>query len=143
MSVRSGREWLALAWVALVVAVVVTVVTTFVGFTTMPRVWSPFWGAVWGAMVFLPPLAVGVVVGAVAGVQRWWLVLPAVCAVLGALAAGALAAWLGFLPIFWVAPGLAAESLLAVALLDLLDRAMLDRGARRRASGRLSRPGRP
>ncbi len=131
MSTRSWRDWLALVWVALVAAIVVTVVTTFVAFTLFLGVSSPFWDV----LVLLPVLGVGVVVGEVAGLRRWWLALPAVFSVLGALAAGALAMAYEVLPILWVVPGLAAGSLLAVALADRLavlrSRVRASRGAGR------------
>lgn len=140
MRVRSGREWVTLVGVAIVAAVVVTVVTTFVAFTNMYRESSLFWTG----LTLLPAMGVGVVVGAVAGIKRWWLVLPAVCAVLGAFAAFAFAAAeaLGFLAIVLVATGMAAGALFAVVLVDLLTHRSLDGHAHGSATGEPSAHGR-
>ncbi|TVP72478.1 MAG: hypothetical protein EA340_03435, partial [Nitriliruptor sp.] len=116
MSTRSWRDWLALLWVAMVAAIVVAVVATFAVFAIFLGMSSP----VWDLLLLVPLLSVGLVVGAVAGLRRWWLALPAGFSALGAVAAGAIAAAIEHLPILWVVPGLAAGSLLAVALADRL-----------------------
>ncbi len=140
MRVRSGREWVTLVGVAIVAAVVVTVVTAFLAFTNLYRESSLFWTG----LTLLPAMGVGVVVGAVAGIERWWLVLPAVCAVLGAIAAFAFAAAqaLGFLAILVVATGLVAGALFAVVLVDLLTDRSRDGQARGSATGETSAHGR-
>jgi len=140
MRVRSGREWVTLVGVAIVAAVVVTVVASFVALTNLYRESSLFWTV----LTVLPAAGVGVAVGAVAGLERWWLVLPAACAVLGAFAALAFAAAqaLGFLAILLVATGLAAGALFAVVLVDLLTHRSLDGHARGSATGRPSAHGR-
>jgi len=133
MKVRSGREWVTLVGVAIVAAVMMTVVTGFLAFTNMYRESSLFWTA----LTLLPAMGVGVVVGAVAGIERWWLVLPAVCGVLGALASFAFAAAqdLRFLAIPLVATGLIAGALFAVVLVDLLTHRSRDGHARGSATG--------
>ena len=145
MRVRSGREWVTLVWVAIVAAVMVTVVTVFAVLIHLPsrlpdRGPSPFWVG----FILLLAMGVGVLVGAAAGIERWWLVLPAVCAVLGAFAALAFAAAqaLGFLAILLVATGLAAGALFGVVLVDLLAHRSLDGHARGSATGRPSAHGR-
>ena len=88
----------------------------------------------------LPAGGVGVAVGALAGIKRWWLVLPAACALLCALAAMAFAAAqaLGFLAILLVATGLAAGALFAVVLVDLLTHRFVDGHDPRSTTGRPS-----
>ena len=122
MSTRSWREWLALVLVALLMAVVVTAVTLFAAFhiyvtvVTGPDEPSPLWAL----LLLIPAMSIGLVVGGMAGLPRWWLALPAVFSVLGGLAAWAFAVAYELLPILWLVPGLAAGSLLAVALADAL-----------------------
>ncbi|GEM_PF-3379278 len=140
MRVRSGREWVTLVGVAIVAAVVVTIVTAFLALTNLYRESSLFWTA----LTLLPAMGVGVVVGAVAGIERWWLMLPAMCGVLGGFAAFAFAAAqaLGFLAIPLVATGLVAGALFAVVVVDLLTHRSLDGHARGSATGRPSAHGR-
>ncbi|TVR25526.1 MAG: hypothetical protein EA387_03710 [Nitriliruptor sp.] len=76
-------------------------------------------------LVVLPLIATmvpGLVVGAAAELQRWWLVLAAVLSTLGAFASGAVALAFGRLPIFWAPPGVVIGSVLAVVLADRLGR---------------------
>ncbi len=140
MRVRSGHEWVTLVGVAIVAAVVVTVVASFVALTNLYRESSLFWTL----LTVLPAVGVGVAVGAVAGFERWWLVVPAACAVLGAFAAIAFAAAQapGFLAIPLVVTGLAAGALFAVVLVDLLTHRSLDGHAPGSATGRPSAHGR-
>ena len=136
MKVRSGREWVTLVGVAIVAAVVATVVASSVALTNLYRESSLFWMG----LTVLPAGGVGVTVGALAGIKRWWLVLPAACALLGVLAAMAFAAAqaLGFLAILLVAAGLAAGALFAVVLVDLLTHRSVDGDDPRSATGRPS-----
>lgn len=122
MPARSWRDWLALLLVAMLTAVVVTALTLFAAFqiyvtvVTGPDEPSPLWSV----LLLIPTMGIGVLVGGIAGLRRWWLALPAVFSVLGAFAAGAVAMKYELLPILWVVPGFAAGSLLAVALADVL-----------------------
>ena len=94
MPARSWRDWLALLLVAMLTAVVVTALTLFAAFqiyvtvVTGPDEPSPLWGV----LLLIPTMGIGVLVGGIAGLRRWWLALPAVFSVLGAFAAGSLLA---------------------------------------------------
>lgn len=119
------RDWVALIWVAIVTAIVMLAVVVgliyllFVsnlGIMTRPGGPPLLIDLLFLSLLLTPAMVVGLVVGAAAGLRRWWLALPAVSSALGALAAGATAGTLGFLPIIGVVPGLVAGSLLGVAL---------------------------
>lgn len=140
MPARGGRDWLALFWVALIATILVTAFAVFVTLGWLIRVASPLLTL----LVLLPPImGVGLAVGAAAGIGRWWLVVAAMSALLGAVAAVALAAAFGFLPILGAPPGMVAGSLLAVMVVDLLTHRCRDVGARRSAPDRRSASDRP
>lgn len=140
MSARAGRDWMALFWVALSATILVTAFAIFVTLGWLIQLASPLLTL----LVLLPPImGVGLAVGAAAGIGRWWLVVPAMSALLGAVAAVALVAALGFLPILGAPPGIVAGSLLAVVVVDPLTHRCRDAGARRRAPERRSASDRP
>lgn len=135
MPAGSWRDWLALFWVALFTSVVMIAVTATMaylllvsnlGIMTRPGGPPLLLDLLLMFLLFVPAMVVGLAVGSVAGLRRWWLVLPAVSSALGAVAAGAIAARFGQLPILFVVPGLVVGSLLAVALAAAL------RGPKRR-----------
>jgi hypothetical protein len=125
MPAGSWRDWLALFWVAIFTSVVSTAVVATMaylllvsnlGIMTRPGGPPLLLDLLLLCLLLAPAMVVGLVVGAVAGLRRWWLVLPAVSSALGAVAAGVIAARFGQLPILFVLPGLVVGSLLAVAL---------------------------
>jgi hypothetical protein len=137
---HAGRDWIALFWVALIATILVTAFAVFVTLGWLIRAASP-WLTL---LVLLPPImGVGVAVGAAAGIGRRWLVVPAVSALLGAVAAVALTAAFGFLPILGAPPGTLVGSLLGVVVVDLLTHRCRDVGARRSAPDRRSASDRP